>query len=86
MDERDRVRAFFGGDRVDVLAQPAQLLHADDCVFHLVWLDVLEFVDVEALFVVSFGEENDRDAKGFAPVGSRRKPGRESIEQYPTRV
>ena len=48
MDERDRVRALFGGDRVDALAQPAQLLHAQDCLLHLLRLDVLEFVDVES--------------------------------------
>ena len=51
---------------MDALAQPAQLLHAQDCLLHLLRLDVLEFVDVEALFLVSLREENDGDSKGLA--------------------
>ena len=54
-------------------------------MLHLVRLDVLQFVDVEALFLVSLREENDGDSKVLATGGSKRKPGRESIE-YPTRM
>ena len=64
--QRDGVRALLGGHRVDALAQPAQLLHAQDCLLHLLRLDVLQFVDVEALFLVSLREENDGDSKVLA--------------------
>ena len=51
---------------MDALAQLTQLLHALDCLLHLLRLDVLQFVDVEALFLVSFREENDGDPKVLA--------------------
>ena len=53
---------------------------------HLLRLDVLQFVDVEALFLVCLRDENDATLKFLPRGGSRRKPGRLSIEQYPTRV
>ena len=61
MVQRDGVRALVSALRVDALAQRAQLLHALDCLVHLVRLDVLKFVDVEALCLVNLREENEGD-------------------------
>ena len=50
---------------MDLLAHPAQALHALDCIGHLVWLDVLGFVHVES-FCVNFVDEGQGDSKLFS--------------------
>ena len=65
MAQHDGVRALFGGHRVDALAQLAQPPHALDCVLHLVRLDVLELVDVEAQ-AKRKSENNSENPKNIA--------------------
>ena len=50
---------------MDLLAHPAQALHALDCIGHLVWLDVLGFVHVKS-FCVNFVDEGQGDSKLFS--------------------
>ena len=52
------VRALFCAFWTDLLAHPAQPLHALDCVVHLVWLDVFKFMNVET-FLVHFADEHE---------------------------
>ena len=48
-----------------MLAHLPQSLHALDCVDHLVWLDVLQLVNVETFFV-DFVDEHEGYSEWFA--------------------
>ena len=59
------VRALLFACWMDLFVQPAQPLHARDCVIHLVLLNIFQFVNVETFFV-SFGDENEGYSKLFS--------------------
>ena len=59
------VRALLFACWMDLFVQPAQPLHARDCVIHLVLLNVFQFVNVET-FLVSFGDENEGYSELFS--------------------
>ena len=64
--QHDVMRALLGGHSAHPFAQRAQLLHAQNCVFQLVHLDVLQLVDVQAPVLFGFRDENDSDSKVLA--------------------
>ena len=74
------VRALLFACWMDLFVQPAQPLHARDCVIHLVLLNVFQFVNVET-FLVSFGDEKEGYSELFSWGGSSRKPGKPSMLQ-----
>ena len=59
------VRALLCACWMDLFVQPAQPLHARDCVIHLVLLNIFQFVNVETFFV-SFGDENEGYSELFS--------------------
>ena len=61
------MRPLICACRLDVFAKLPKFLPAQHRVVHLVWLNVFQFVNVEAL-VISFDEQADRTSHSF-PTG-----------------